>query len=324
MALYTILDGSTLNALCAAFGLGALREAVGIPQGSINTNYRLETDTGRYFLRHTHVRSESDLVFEAALLRHLEEAAVPAPRLRTTLDGRAFVSAVGGHVSLFGWLAGEERTRGELTPQHLEQLGHALAKLHVAATSFPGARENPYGPRTVRAWIEELVDHADPEVWQTAVELTADLEEIDAVPPGLEPRGVIHADLFLDNVKWVGDRVSALFDFEMACVEAFGLDLAITLNAWCFDEGAYRWELVRALLRGYEEVRPLSELERVRLRQHARFGAVRFCLSRIRDFHLSPLPPERLARKDFRTYLARARLLRALTDAAFVESAFSR
>lgn len=322
MAVYTVLEPSTLQRVVDAFGLGVLQEAIGIPQGSINTNYRLETSAGRYFLRHSHLRSESDLAFEAQLLRHLELAAVPAPRLHLTRDGAFSLQAQGGFLSLFGWLAGEERSRETLRETHLEHLGHTLAKLHVASMSFPGVRENPYGPLTVADWARALTRHEDAELRQIAEELSGDLREVARAPAGLEPRGVIHADLFLDNVKWLGTRVSALFDFEMACVEAFGLDLAITLNAWCFSDGAYRWELVRALMRGYEEVRPLEGLERERLRTHSRYGAVRFCLSRIRDFHLSPLPPERLARKDFRTYLDRARQLRALTDDAFVERAF--
>jgi homoserine kinase type II len=128
----------------------------------------------------------------------------------------------------------------------------------------------------------------------------------------LDPRGVIHADLFMDNVKWLGDRVSALFDFEMACRDAYVLDVAITLNAWCFDNGEYRPELCRGLLRGYQVERSLMPVEREHLFGHALFGAVRYTASRIRDFHLSGLPPDKLAPKDFRTYLARARALSAM------------
>ena len=133
---------------------------------------------------------------------------------------------------------------------------------------------------------------------------------------GLLPRGPIHADLFMDNVKWVGDRISAFFDFEMACRDAFALDVAITLNAWCFD-GSYRPELCRALLSGYQGGRKIAGGEAEALYFQVLFGAVRYCASRIRDFHLSPLPPERLARKDYRTYLARARQLHQMQPAGF-------
>jgi homoserine kinase type II len=120
----------------------------------------------------------------------------------------------------------------------------------------------------------------------------------------------------MDNVKWLADRVGAFFDFEMACRDSYGLDVAITLNAWCFD-GGYRPELCQAFIRGYQDTRPLVPVERENLLGHALFGAVRYTASRIRDFHLSPLPPEQLTRKDFRTYLARARALEAMGPAGF-------
>ncbi len=146
--------------------------------------------------------------------------------------------------------------------------------------------------------------------WKGALD-TSQLTEGDLVP-----RGLIHADLFMDNVKWLGDRVSAFFDFEMACRDAYTLDLAITLNAWCFP-GAYESDLCRGLLRGYQEARPLNTGERVDLFHQCLFGAVRYTASRIRDFHLSPLPPDKLFKKDFRTYLARVRALTDMGPAGF-------
>src|SRR5688500_16104680 len=130
MALYVQLSREDLAAVTAAFALGKLEGAEGIPQGSINTNYRLETASGRYFLRHTTVRSAGDLEFEAGLLGHLAEGAFPAPRLVRSKDGAAFVEVARGRVSVFRWLAGEELTRDALTPDHLERLGAAVGKLH--------------------------------------------------------------------------------------------------------------------------------------------------------------------------------------------------
>jgi homoserine kinase type II len=309
MALYTTLDATAFDRLAEDCALGPVREFVGIPQGSINSNYRLVTTSGRYFVRHTTVRSEEDLRFEAELLRLLNEAHFPSPRLVSTREGAPFVELEGGRVSVFAWLAGEELTRERLTPEHLERLGMELGKLHRITLSFGGTRANPYGPEVVGGWLEALRGHPDAELSAIAVELTGYLEEAGAARGGLEPRGVIHADLFPDNVKWLGDRVSALFDFEMACREAYGLDLAITLNAWCFDGWEFQPELCRALLRGYQVERALGPVERENLFGHALFGAVRFTTSRIRDFHLSGLPPDKLAPKNFRTWLARARAL---------------
>ena len=305
-----------LAAIAGAFRLGALRVAEGIPHGSINTNYRLETDSGVYFLRHTTVRSPSDLDFEAAFISHLVAGGFPAPTVVRTADGACFLEIAGGRASVFPQLPGEELTRSALTPEHCEQLGEQLAKLHRIANSFSGDRQNPYSPATVQQWLEELAGYPEAEIGALGSELQALLEEAQAFGGGLLPRGAIHADLFMDNVKWVGERISAFFDFEMACRDAFALDIAITLNAWCFD-GRYRPELCRALIRGYQARRPLGPIEAEALYFQALFGAVRYCASRIRDFHLSPLPPERLARKDYRTYLARARALHQMPPADF-------
>lgn len=308
MAVYTTLSPEAFTRVADAYGLGAVRGMTPIPQGSINTNHRLETDAGRVFVRHTTVRSEADLRFEAALLEHLARARFPAPVLLVPQGPAPFLSLEGGRISVFKWLAGEELTRAQLTPDLLECLGAELGKLHRTTQSFGGSRENPYSPEVVQGWLTGLRQRPEPELASVAAELEGLLTRAQGAHPGLVPRGVIHADLFLDNVKWVGDRVGAFFDFEMACVDAYARDVAITLNAWCF-EGTYQTALCQAFLRGYQDARPLAEVERAALYGHALYGAVRFTASRIRDYHLSPLGADKLAPKDFRTYLARARAL---------------
>ncbi len=317
MALYTPLTPEDLALVDAAYGLGGILLAVGIPQGSINTNYRLETGKGRRFLRHTTVRSEEDLRFEARLLSLLHDGAFGAPRLDATLAGLPFLPLKGGRVSVFHFLPGDELQRADLSPEHLERLGKQVGKLHRLSAPLSGDRPNPYGPATVSGWLEGLTGNA--ELKETAVELQVALEE-SLRGPSLLPEGAIHSDIFLDNVKWVGSQVSAIFDFEMACLAPYVLDVAITLNAWCFEDG-YRWPLAQSLLRGYEEERVLNALERQGLYFAALFGAVRYTTSRIRDFHLSKLPADRLFKKDYRTYLHRTRALRALGPTAFAERA---
>jgi homoserine kinase type II len=309
VAIYTPFHFDELARVTDAFGIGRLEAAEGVPQGSINTNYRLTAAGDRYFLRHTTVRSAADLVFEAALVDFLAAGAFPAPRLVRTREGAAFLDAQGGRVSVFHFLAGEELTRAGVTPERAEHLGGTLGRMHRLTQSFSGDRANPYSVGVVRAWMEALASHPDPEV---AEFVGVFREHVVAERPGdLLPRGVIHADLFLDNVKWVGEHISAFFDFEMACRDVYALDLAITVNAWCFD-GAYDFGLARALVRGYIAERPLAEGEGEALHGLMLFGAIRYTASRIRDFHLSALPPERLQRKDFRTYWVRAQALAAM------------
>jgi homoserine kinase type II len=317
MAVYTVLEPEAFTRVAESFALGTVREVHPIPEGSINTNHRVTTSEGRFFVRHTTVRSAEVLEFEAALLSHLTESHFPSPTLVRTRQGKPFLPLQGGRVSVFKWLAGEELRRPQLTSDHLERLGLELGKMHRITGSFGGSRDNPYSAACVRGWISGLRGHQDEEVATAAEELAEHLERAERERShGLQPHGVIHADLFMDNVKWLADQVGAFFDFEMACRDAYGLDVVITLNAWCFD-GGYKPELCRAFIRGYQEARPLSPVERENLFGHALFGAVRYTASRIRDFHLSPLPPEQLTRKDFRTYLARARALDAMGPSGF-------
>jgi homoserine kinase type II len=318
VAVYTVLSADELSAIAAAFGVGTLRAAEGIPHGSINTNFRLQTSQGTFFLRHTTVRSSKDLRFEAALLTHLVEGGYPAPILLWTTDGQPFLEIAAGRASVFRSLAGEELSRADLNADHCEGVGAVVGKLHRVGNSFSVDRANPYGPNQVRPWLTELRNHPDPAIRALGDELQPLLEYSQSFEGGLLPRGAIHADLFMDNVKWLGDRISAVFDFEMACREAFALDLAIALNAWCFD-GSYQPDFCRALVRGYQQQRSLGPVEIEALYFQALFGAVRYSASRIRDFHLSPLPPERLARKDYRTYLNRARALRQIGPTSFKE-----
>ena len=316
MAVYVAFEQREIDAVADVFGLGKVLEWRGIPHGSINTNYRLETERGRFFMRHTVVRAASELEFEAALLAHLHQSAFPAPVLVPTREGRPFWPALGGRVVVFQWLIGDELSRGDLDAEHARAMGRELAKLHRATNSFAGDRPNPYGPRVVHGWVESLLSHDAEEIRGIARELRDALGA--ALPLGeLVPLGVIHGDLFMDNVKWLGDRVSAVFDFEMACRDALILDLAIALNAWCFDAGKYVGELCRTLIAGYQDGRPLGRSEVDAFFRAALFGAVRYTASRLRDFHLSGMPPDKLAPKDFRTYLARVRELGAMGEARF-------
>jgi len=319
MALYTPLEMETLRDVAGRYGLGDVLGARGIPQGSINTNYRVDTDRGRYFVRHSTVRSEEDLAFEASVLALAASARLSVAKLVLTPGGAAFIPLAGGRLSVFEWLEGEELPREALTAEHLRALGSTLGALHRAMDEAPAtlSRTNPYGLACVDAWLQGLHCHADPEVAAAERILRAALARAEAHRQAPESTTVIHADLFIDNVKWLGPDRCTFFDFEMACRAPAGLDVAITLNAWCFEGADYREALCRAFVGGYLEQRSLSASERENLYGHALFGAVRYTASRIRDFHLSPLPPEQLAPKDFRTYLARVQRLERLGPEGF-------
>lgn len=320
MAIFIAITDDDLRALLPAWEAPGLQAALGIPAGSINTNLALEfVDGSRGFLRYTTVRSEADLAFEAEILGALEQAGLQGPRLQATRSGGKWVKWGDGFLSLFHWMEGVELTHRTVQPHHLRTLGAALARVHAALGRVTASRPNPYGPEVVAGWLRQLEAEAHPGLEGLPAFLLAAQSEAQEVMSRASnlPAGTIHADVFLDNVKWNGPDQPGLFDFEMACTAPLVQDLAITLDAWCFDGGEYQRPLAQALLQGYGSVRRLSGEERQVLHGACLHGAIRFTTSRIRDFHLSALTPDRLQHKDYRTWLARVRALRAMGQAGF-------
>lgn len=318
MAVHTQLDRAEVDRLAADYQLPPVARWRGLAAGSVNSNFLLETDRGRFFLTLREGKTAAEVEDEVRLLSHLAGAGFPVPR---PLPGRGgpVGQAHGRPVLVFPWVPGEELLPGAVEPDHLLQLGQHLARMHQLLEAVDVRRPNPYGAATVARWIEELrsSDHAG-----LAPLLPVFDEELEWLrghrDPAL-PRGPIHADLFLDNVKWIGGKLAAVLDFEMAGTDVRALDLAIVLLAWCFRDGAFSRPLVRSFLSGYQATRPLAEDERRGLYAEARFAALRYTVSRIRDFELSPLPPERLARKSYRDFLSRLEVLRALGPVRFLD-----
>lgn len=318
MAVHTVLSSGEIEALCRFFDLASLRAHEGIASGSINTNYALTTEKGRFFLTLREGKRRGDVEDEVRLLTHLADARFPVSRPIVGMQGPIAMS----HdlpALCFPWLAGEELSASQIQPDHSREVGEHLGRMHVLCESLPFDRPNPYRMETLRQWLDSLAGISHREIANLLPELEDEYAWLKSHRDHGLPRGVIHADLFIDNTKWIGGRLSAIYDFEMACRDILALDLAIVLLSWCFAEETFDHARVRALVTGYQTKRKLNSDERQGLFAEARFGALRYTLSRIRDFELSPLPAERLFRKDFRRYLARLRALRALGPLGFGE-----
>jgi homoserine kinase type II len=318
MAVHTQLAGAEVDRLAAEYHLGPVRSWHGLPAGSINSNFALVTPRGRFFLTLREGKTARDVEDEVRILSHLAGAGFPAPRPLPGAKG-PIGEAHGRPVLVFPWVAGEELLPGAVEPDHLLQLGQHLARMHQLLEAVGVRRPNPHGPATVDRWLDELRASGHPAVAPLLPVLDEERTWLAAHRNVALPRGLVHADLFLDNVKWLGGKLAAILDFEMAGTDALALDLAIVLLAWCFRDGAFDRPLVRAFLSGYGAVRPLGEDERRGLYAEARFAALRYTVSRIRDFELSPLPPERLARKNYRDFLSRLEVLRTLGPARFLD-----
>lgn len=295
MAVYTQLGAETLGAIIAAFDVGPLVSAKGIAEGVSNSNWLIETagrdGTGaRFILTMYEKRVETDdLPFFLGLLDHLAARGCPVPRTIHDRDGAAFRFHDGKALALIEFLPGVSVS--EPTPAQARAVGGALAQMHGAAADFAGERRNGLGLEGWKSLAEACggasLESIAPGLSGLVEQALADLER--RWPADL-PRSVIHADLFPDNVLMLGDRVSALIDFYFACTDVTAYDIAVTHAAWCFDAEGRRFDpaISRALLAGYDAVRPISPAERAALPILAQGAAIRFLLTRAYDWMNTP------------------------------------
>jgi homoserine kinase type II len=326
MPFKTHLELDDLRRALAPFDLRPIRFRP-VEKGTVNSNFRVETDGGVVFLRVNEGKREADVRYEGALLWHLGALRFPTPQPLRTADGAAWVAlelaGARRFVTVFPWTAGHELDEAALTPAHATRLGEALARLHLAAASFPERRAGIYTfehiARRVEGFRARAVElPAIGEVLPILDEEIAFLAAARTPPSGPPPSGVIHGDLFPDNVLWHDDTIAAVLDFEQASDGRFVYDLAVTLLAWCWRDGRLAEPLAWALCAGYQRVRPLDLGERELLWVEARTAALRFTVTRITDVYLPSLPAPGQASgaiparpgKDFRDYLARLRHLR--------------
>jgi homoserine kinase type II len=295
VAVYTQLGAEQLAALIAEYDVGELTMAKGIAEGVSNSNWLIETsgkgDRGsRFILTMYEFRIEiADLPFFLSLLDHLAAKACAVPRTIHDRSGALYRTLGGKAVALIEYLPGVSVS--EPSPAQARAVGGALAQLHLAAADFPGQRDNAMGltewQRLAAACGHEGMQAIDPALAEL---VERELPRLAAGWPQGLPRGVIHADLFPDNVLMLGEAVTGLIDFYFACTDITAYDLAVTHAAWCFDASGARFDpaLSAALLEGYTRVRPLSSAERAALPVLARGAAMRFTLSRAWDWLNTP------------------------------------
>jgi homoserine kinase type II len=286
MAVYTDVSDEDLQEFLSRYEVGSLVSVKGIAEGVENSNYFLTTSKGPFFLTLYEKRvSASDLPFFLGLMEHLAEQNIPCPIPIRDRSGEALQQLAGRPAALISYLEGYSVRRPRV--EHCAELGKALAALHLAGRSFGLRRENDLSVRGWKKLIDETAGRADELAEGLAGEIEREFAFLrDAWPSNL-PGGVIHADLFPDNVFFLDDRISGLIDFYFACNDFLTYDLAICLNAWCFEEpNAINVTKARAMLRGYTGTRSLEAEEIQSLPILARGSALRFLLTRLYDwFH---------------------------------------
>ncbi|MGB0631060.1 MAG: homoserine kinase [Alphaproteobacteria bacterium] len=287
MAVYTDVSADDLKRFVAGFDIGDAVSLDGIAQGIENSNFRLRTTSGLYVLTLYEKRvNPADLPFFLGLMRHLVGTGIRCPAPVADRNGELLHELSGRPAAIVRFAPGDWPRR--ITPAHCRAVGIILGKLHIAAAGFPMTRDNDQSLKSWRAVYSGLGSRADELRQGFADWIETELTALESGWPEGLPAGIIHGDLFPDNVFFEGDAVSGIIDFYFACNDALAFDLAICLNAWCFENGALDRQRARAMCAGYEFIRPLEPAERDAFPLLARGAAMRFLATRLHDWFHTP------------------------------------
>ena len=284
MAVYTEIDDDELRAFIALYDIGEVLACKGIAEGVENSNFLLTTERGNFILTLYEKRvAREDLPFFIALMDHLAHQGVACPTPVRARDGEALRELCGRPAAIVTFLNGMWPRRIE--PFHCAELGGALARLHRAGASFAMVRPNNLGLAGWRRLYETCRERAGEVQPGLAAELGEELAFLETAWPRELAPGVIHADLFPDNVFFRDRALSGLIDFYFACTDFLAYDIAICLNAWCFEADlSFNVTKARLLVANYRAARPLADAELAALPLLARGSALRFLLTRLYDW----------------------------------------
>jgi homoserine kinase type II len=289
MAVYTEVTDDDLTRLIASYDLGALLSYKGIAEGVENTNYVVHTSKGTFILTLYERRVDTaDLPFFIGLLEHLNKRGISCPLPVRNRAGEVLTEISGRTAAFVTFLEGVWPRRPQTS--HCASVGRALAELHLAGESYAPTRPNSLSLEGWHALFDRFAPRADEVSKGLGVLINYELAYLDRAWPKNLPSGVIHADLFPDNVFFLGEKLSGLIDFYFACNDAWAYDLAICLNAWCFEpDFSFNATKSRALIGAYQSLRPLTAAEYATFPVLARGAALRFLLTRAHDWlHTDP------------------------------------
>jgi len=306
MAVYTDVTAEELADFLSGYGIGELLSYKGIAEGVENSNYLLHTSTGYFFLTLYEKRvAAGDLPFFLGLMAHLASHGIRCPQPVANRNGEALGRLAGRPAAIIDFLEGVWPRKPNAA--HCAAVGQALAKMHLAGADFAMTRANALSVKGWRPLFEQAAARADDVQHGLRALLADELDHLEKHWPASLPQGVIHADLFPDNALFLGDKLSGLIDFYFACNDTLAYDVAICLNAWCFEsDHAFNVTKARAFLNAYTRERKLSEAEERALPLLARGAAMRFLLTRLVDW--LNVPPGALVKpKDPLEYVRKLR-----------------
>jgi homoserine kinase type II len=310
MAIFRTLSADDLRTILDAYGQADQYVShAPIAAGTVNTNVRVTTARGPLFLRVNEGKARADVEREAEIVAHVAVRGVPTPAPLRTRQGEAFVAFGDAFVSLFPWIDGHVVKRPEITPAQAREAGEALAQLHAAGVDYGDHRPGRYEPDEIARRLQRIraVAAQDPALVDAVALLAPELETLTRERDPSLPLGLIHGDLFMDNVLYADDgHLAALLDFEQASWGRLVYDVAVSVLAFGFGRDDFRADVTRAFLDGYTSRRAPTQEERAGFGAELRFAACRFTVTRITDVHLRRTEGAP-AGKDFGRYLQRWR-----------------
>jgi homoserine kinase type II len=284
LAVYTAITDQDVSGHLLDYDIGELQSLKGIAEGVQNSNYLLSTSKGQYILTlYEQMVEAADLPFYIGLMEHLFKSGINCPQPMKMKNGKALSSLCKRPSAIVSFLNGFSVS--EPQEDHCAQLGQMLARMHLSAANFPQSLDNALGQSRWREFYRRSGGRAG----EIAEELPAIMDEeltfLDNNWPTRLPGGVIHADLFPDNVFFLGGKLSGFIDFYFAANDLLAFDVAICINAWCFlSDGSFNKRNARALLKGYQSVRRLEKEEVEALPILCRGASIRFLVTRVYDW----------------------------------------
>lgn len=311
MAVFTKITDDEAMSFLADYELGAFQTLEGILQGVENTNYHVFTDQGRYILTIFESRiDESSLPFIFSFAEHLATQDITCPVPYHNKHDQNTGRIQGKPAALTKFLSGRDVNDENITVAHCTALGSYLARMHKAAESFTAQRENPVGMSAWQAFSQKTKARAHEVEVGLAELIDTELAALESEWPSDLPKGAVHVDLFPDNVFFEDYRLSGVIDFYFSCIDMFAYDLAVVVNAWCFDEHhCFQQDRYNALLAAYEDVRRLSLNEKQALPVLCRGAAIRFLMTRLNDWLFHPADAM-VTPKDPKAYISRLKFFK--------------
>jgi homoserine kinase type II len=310
MAIYTVLNKRDCARIAEEFSLGDLISYNGIRNGSVNTHYLLETKRGRFFLKIDEVKSELEVKQELELLLFLRKQGCPCPQPLRSKKGHYYHEFHGKYVSVSKYMEGVELPLEKFTSTHLEVVGHALADFHLVGRGYKKGIDNRFGFTKILSIYRDVRRQLPLHLRHIVRVLDDEVAYLENYLDNNLPKGIIHGDLFPDNLKIKGSRLVGIVDFEAACRGKLIYDLATAVNAFCYLDGRYQIDRFEPLITGYESLRPLSLPEWDSFPNELRFSALRFTITRIKDFYLRKSDDTQRIFKDFKEFFERLLILR--------------